>query len=270
METETICHPGKMPDLQGNAMTAYYWIKLYHEVLEDPKMALLPDRLWRRVIELFLLAGKHGKDGTLPDTRQIAWELRQNTDDIELDLRQIESTGIIQRTSSGWMVVKFSARQAPSTATERSQEYRKRQENANATQTQRNVAQINRLTEERNATETETERNVASPFSSLSIPQIISEATGLSAFPPKQNERIEQIHCLLDAHGKDKVVSAFKEQFQKWTHTKGKDGRYYNGLNFGWIDWAQAELDAQVVEKPFSEMTGQEMLEWVRTHPETP
>ena len=35
-------------------MSSFYWIKLYHEVLDDPKMALLPDRLWRRTIELFI------------------------------------------------------------------------------------------------------------------------------------------------------------------------------------------------------------------------
>ena len=41
-------------------MPSKYWIKLYHEVLDDPKMARLPDRLYRRCIEVFLLAGKSG------------------------------------------------------------------------------------------------------------------------------------------------------------------------------------------------------------------
>jgi len=26
---------------------ADYWIKLYHEIIDDPKMATMPDRLWR-------------------------------------------------------------------------------------------------------------------------------------------------------------------------------------------------------------------------------
>lgn len=30
---------------------ANYWIKLYHEILDDPLMATMPDRLWRRTIE---------------------------------------------------------------------------------------------------------------------------------------------------------------------------------------------------------------------------
>ena len=114
----------------------------------------------------------------------------------------------------------------------------------------------------------ETNKNAPTPAYQFSIPKIIADATGLSAFPPKQYDRIEQIQCLLDVHGQEKVTQAFKNQYQKWTHTKSKDGRYYNGLNFAWIDWAQAELDTQVIVKPFNEMTGQEMLEWVRTHPE--
>jgi len=30
-------------------MGSPYWIKLYHEILNDPKMGRLPDRLWRRI-----------------------------------------------------------------------------------------------------------------------------------------------------------------------------------------------------------------------------
>ncbi len=53
-------------------MANNYWIKLYHEILRDPKMARLPDRVWRRTIELFLLAGEIGKNGTIRNTDDIA------------------------------------------------------------------------------------------------------------------------------------------------------------------------------------------------------
>ena len=43
-------------------MKTRIWIKLYLEILDDPKMDLLPDWLWRRAIELFLLAGENGND----------------------------------------------------------------------------------------------------------------------------------------------------------------------------------------------------------------
>ena len=64
-------------------MASRYWIKLYHEILDDPKMGRLPDALFRRAIELFLIAGENGRDGGLPALADIAWRLR--ADEIELD-----------------------------------------------------------------------------------------------------------------------------------------------------------------------------------------
>jgi DnaD/phage-associated family protein len=108
-------------------MTSYYWIKLYHEILDDPKMALLPDRLWRRVVELFLLAGKHGTDGVIPDSRQLAWLLRMNPDELEMDMKQIETTGIVERVTNGWVVVNFAKRQAAIEGAKRTAQHRERQ-----------------------------------------------------------------------------------------------------------------------------------------------
>ena len=107
-------------------MTTKYWIKLYVEILDDPKMATLPDRLWRRTIELFMCAGKLGDDGNLPDVSQLAWLMRMNSEELLLDLKQITLTGIIKQTDSGWFISKFTDRQAPVTPTRRMQEYRDR------------------------------------------------------------------------------------------------------------------------------------------------
>ncbi|HEY3343378.1 MAG TPA: hypothetical protein VGJ97_00525, partial [Anaerolineaceae bacterium] len=108
-------------------MPAFYWIKLFHEIVDDPKMALMPDRLWRRTVELFLLAGRHNQSGLLPDTRQLAWELRMPTDDLQLDLEQIERTGILQRVQSGWLVTHFEKRQSPADPAERKRQQRSRE-----------------------------------------------------------------------------------------------------------------------------------------------
>lgn len=86
---------------------ANYWIKLYTEILDDPKMATLPDRLWRRVIEIFLCAGRLGKNGELPETAQLAWMLRMSIDELEMDLIQIAATGMLERNESGWYVTKW-------------------------------------------------------------------------------------------------------------------------------------------------------------------
>ena len=66
---------------EGKPMASKYWIKLYHEILDDPKMGRLPDALFRRAIEFFLIAGERGREGDLPPLADIAWRLR--ADEIE-------------------------------------------------------------------------------------------------------------------------------------------------------------------------------------------
>lgn len=116
-------------------MGASYWIKLYHEVLNDPKMGRLSDRLWRRVVECFLLAGEQGEGGFLPSIDDMAWTLRCDAGRLESELKQIAAAGIVElRTSSGssdvgekrWFVVKFAERQAAVPAAERKAQQRKR------------------------------------------------------------------------------------------------------------------------------------------------
>lgn len=132
-----------------------YWIKLYQEILDDPKMATLPDRLWRRVIELFLIAGRTSDTGELPDTKQVAWILRCPLDDIQVDMEQIQSTGIIARTNTGWFITQFAKRQAPAPAKERKQQQRDRDHkdqyygHDDVTKMSQSVTQIDRLTDNR-------------------------------------------------------------------------------------------------------------------------
>lgn len=120
-------------------------------------MATLPAQLWKRAIEMFLLAGRYHKDGQLPDTNELAWALRCNMEDLDLDLRQLALTGIIKKTDTGWLVVKFAERQAKMTPAEKMRYYREKlqkqqyyqDENIDVTDELLKVTQItdNRLTE---------------------------------------------------------------------------------------------------------------------------
>lgn len=81
------------------------WIKLYHEILLDPKMGKMNDHLFRRTIELFLLAGQEECDGVLPSIEDIAWLLRTNVPDIEKVIDTLRSLDIVQSTQDGELCV---------------------------------------------------------------------------------------------------------------------------------------------------------------------
>ena len=108
-------------------MAAKYWIKLYHEILDDYKMHRLSDRLWRRTIELFLLAGDLDADGALPDLEEIAFRLRVNPEDLQGEIAELVHIGILTMADDGLVVTQFAARQAASDSTERSRYFRARQ-----------------------------------------------------------------------------------------------------------------------------------------------
>lgn len=136
-------------------MGSNYWIKLYIEILQDRKMARLPDNIWRLCIELFLLAGEINKDGELPRTEDIAWELRRNdVTELETMLLQIVTLGIIEQTETGWVVVNYAKRQAASPAKERMKQYRERKKRQKLRLSDSNVTQqLQDVTDElRNAT----------------------------------------------------------------------------------------------------------------------
>jgi len=108
-------------------MASYYWIKLYHEILDDPKMGRLSDRLWRRTVEMFLFAGKHEGDGCLPPIEDMAWSLRVTPEQLQSELDELERIGIIrQDDGAGPFVVHFEQRQAPVPDADRKRNERQR------------------------------------------------------------------------------------------------------------------------------------------------
>lgn len=114
-------------------MKSKFWIKLYHEILHDPKMGTLSDRLWRRTIEIFLLAGEEDCDGLLPSVEDMSWEIRIDISELKKDLTELKNVGILSSRNAKWKVKNFDERQRPRTTTERVQNHRKRKRNDNVT-----------------------------------------------------------------------------------------------------------------------------------------
>ena len=105
---------------------ANYWIKLYHEILDDTKVGMLRTPLKWRFIECLLVAGENGQDGALPELNKIAWRLRANIDKLETDLNELGDAGLLDLVDGKWNVPKFKKRQEPSASAKRQAAYRKR------------------------------------------------------------------------------------------------------------------------------------------------
>lgn len=109
-------------------MASKYWIKLYIEILNDRKMMQLEDRLFRRVIELFLFAGEIDQDGLLPPIGDVAWRLHMDTEQLETDMIELQRVGILSVDDGNWIVTKYAERQAPVSDAERMRQLRERKQ----------------------------------------------------------------------------------------------------------------------------------------------
>ena len=111
-------------------MSKRIWIKLFIEILDDPKMGRLPNHLWRRAVELFLLAGRQGNDGALPPVEEMAWILRlspQSGDKLLEDLQGLAEVGVVHSAQPGqWTVTHFAKWQAAIPVDERIRQFRER------------------------------------------------------------------------------------------------------------------------------------------------
>ena len=133
-----------------------YWIKLELKTIDDPKMSRMPNYLWRRAIELLMLAGEHGDDGLLGPVPDLAYRLRIEESDLDKSLRTLSEIGIVHETPQGWVVTNFIESQAAIPSTRRVQAYRKRKE------------VVTKMKRKRNEDETEEERSPSSSTSSVS------------------------------------------------------------------------------------------------------
>lgn len=88
------------------------WIKLYTEILHDPKMGRLSDRQYRTCITLFLLAGQLDREGALPPVDDIAWHMRMEPTPLLDDMAALAAVGILTRDGDDWIVTRFADRQA--------------------------------------------------------------------------------------------------------------------------------------------------------------
>ena len=120
---------------------AIYWIKLYCEILDDPKIGKMPEWLFARFVKLLLMAGREGKDGMLPPVEDMLWILRPLDEGKMLEsLRMLEEVGVTHQAGDGrWCIVNFAKRQAAASPAERQRLHR---QNVSRIVTSQNVTHI--------------------------------------------------------------------------------------------------------------------------------
>jgi DnaD/phage-associated family protein len=162
-------------------MGRFTWIKLYTEILGDPKMGRLPDYLWRRAVELFLLAGQTGTTGQLPPVEEMAWVLRLEPSKLGQNLQSLAEIGVVHEAEPGkWVVTHFAKRQAAMSDTERKQKQRagensSRQRHEPSTPLSRNGHEIVTEGEDEGEEEKEGEAEQKSPAAVAENPFVIYE-----------------------------------------------------------------------------------------------
>lgn len=91
-----------MPNKSGDFKTNTHkggWFRLYASILNDPKVQLLPDRLFKFWINC--LAITCDQRGYLPAPREIAFRLRLSLTEVEDDLASLMTHGLIDSEKVG-------------------------------------------------------------------------------------------------------------------------------------------------------------------------
>lgn len=103
-----------------------HYMKLYNELLHDPKVQRMTFRHRWRMIECFLAASELNQGGLIGNVEELAWTCHASSEEFENDLTELASRGIMKLTEEGWSVVNFEKRQGRMSAAERMRRMRER------------------------------------------------------------------------------------------------------------------------------------------------
>lgn len=236
------------------------WIKLYIEILDDPKMGRLSNHLFRRAIELFLLAGKNGNDGLLPPVEEMAWVLRLDKPKMLEDLIGLAEVGVVHETPAGWMVTHFKDRQY-SESYERTMRYLDRKKGESNRQIDGEIdEEVDAGLAENDSPSTSSSDSDSNskvlegggvgegtqipipenPKQAMEHPdiQVFQQASGRIPGQRDYKAVIETIQFLRQKHG-DELVEYLKPFWLAWSTRKTTGGKLYEPSSLVWLcEWA--------------------------------
>ena len=99
-------------------MASMPWIKLYTEMLDDPKLGRLDAATKWHFVSLCLLAGECDSNGYLVNGKaaltvgDIAWRMRESPETMMASMEALHDVGVLRCEDDGtWYVVNFEKRQ---------------------------------------------------------------------------------------------------------------------------------------------------------------
>jgi len=103
------------------------WLRLYDDILDDPKIQMLSDKAFRALINLWCLAKRNS--GKLPaDIKSLSFSLRWTEGKVREVLQALISAHLIDKTETGYEPHNWNARQYEhDVSTERVKRFRERQ-----------------------------------------------------------------------------------------------------------------------------------------------
>jgi len=264
-------------------MSGYYWLKLYTEILHDPKIMRLSPPVRLRFYECLVLARDCDKGGDLPPSEDAAFVFRIPEDQYESEMMELQRSGLVEKNGN-WHLPKFSERQSALSGAERARMHRQTKqkeeyekdgicypEDSNEDVKESNEPVTERYNDRNESLHREEKIRIdkirveedskiaASPAISDSITNVSntrvwSEVTGMVAIPGSE---ISKVLPALDAlrirfPNQDELIAYLKRYYEDWQKRKRKDGATYSRTNCAWLyDLAVAEetLKTEVAEK---------------------
>lgn len=218
------------------SVTQPFWAKLWIDILDDKKVADMPDWLFRRFIFFVLAAKEFDHDGLLQPVSDLAWRLRIPTDACTEALEALSKVGVTQKTADGWMLVNFKKRQVyeDSTNAERQRRYREKHRNENITTNSNDNASSSYSL---SSSESIKDINKQTIFSIRDAEKLICQVCDWVTIPGGWYEPSEKVLDLLQHFGFDETNNRLITARDDWVKQKRKDNHAnYRLTNPAWIN----------------------------------
>lgn len=229
------------------ANTKSLWLRLYTEILNDPKVQRLPDSLFRAYINFLCIAKEYSDDGALPPKKDIAFFLRCPQKTVEKLCDGLQKNELLDADGDTFIIHGWNNRQYESdndpTANIRKRRQRERNKNQNVTP---DVTDMSRVTsrpchENVTRTETETETDIReskreTPPSAASPPLPEIQKPKKSPYGEFGNVSLtdEERHKLIERYGESQTQKAI-ESLGAYMKSKGKSYRDHYATLLNWI-----------------------------------